>query len=370
MSASADGQPDTSGGAWSTVVSVPGALRRDLAEITLRGPAARQSTIAALSVALSVLAAIALHLPDVWWAGISGFMCSQATRPASVNKGILRIIGTLSGAGLALVSMQVLVYDQPVCCLALFTMTLVGVLGISVSPHGYAWLFFSLTFNLIVLFSLPDPTLTFHIATTRAIEVVVGTVIAVVVALVLAPDSDAAPATAPGWRDLLDTGWPAVQHAARSGVAVATIPLIWAWFDPPNITTMAITMVAVSAVPVAASDPMSARQAIVRRSIQRLYGCCLGGLPGLMLLSLPLSSFVPWLIALTIGIWLCARIQASTHGIGYVGTQAGIVFLMTLVQGSGPPDSLLPGINRLSGIVLGLLVLSTVSLLLAPATDE
>ena len=35
----------------------------------------------ALSTALSVVIALALHMDYVWWAGISGFMSMQATRP-------------------------------------------------------------------------------------------------------------------------------------------------------------------------------------------------------------------------------------------------------------------------------------------------
>jgi hypothetical protein len=43
------------------------------------------------------------------------------------------------------------------------------------------------------------------------------------------------------------------------------------------------------------------------------------------------------------------------------------VLVMTLVQGEGPPASIMPGINRLTGIVLGVSVLGLVSVLLQPA---
>lgn len=48
-----------------------------------------------------------------------------------------------------------------------------------------------------------------------------------------------------------------------------------------------------------------------------------------------------------------------------MGTQATVVFIMTLVQGFGPPESIWPGLDRLSGIMFGLLLLLVVSLLLS-----
>jgi hypothetical protein len=70
------------------------------------------------------------------------------------------------------------------------------------------------------------------------------------------------------------------------------------------------------------------------------------------------------------GTWLFAYLQGSARGIGYVGTQAAVVFIWTLVQGDGPPISIMPGIDRFAGITIGMVTLLFVSLLLAPVTDE
>jgi hypothetical protein len=43
------------------------------------------------------------------------------------------------------------------------------------------------------------------------------------------------------------------------------------------------------------------------------------------------------------------------------------VFITTLIQGWGPPSSILPGIERLAGITGGLLILLAVTLLTAPS---
>ena len=47
-------------------------IARELWAIRLTGPRAHQCTMTAMSVALSVTAAQALHMDYVWWAGISG----------------------------------------------------------------------------------------------------------------------------------------------------------------------------------------------------------------------------------------------------------------------------------------------------------
>jgi hypothetical protein len=72
------------------------------------------------------------------------------------------------------------------------------------------------------------------------------------------------------------------------------------------------------------------------------------------------------MMMLTAGIWISAHVQASDRGIGYVGTQAAVVFISTLVQGAGPPTSILPGIERFAGITGGLLILLGVLVLTAP----
>lgn len=354
-------------GGFDAVADAVASLWLELTEIRFAGARARQATTAALAVVLSVATACAMHLPDVWWAAISGFISTQPTRPASIEKGVLRIIGTATGATLGLLSAGWLAYDQAACALALLSVTSVGVIGMIVSAHGYAWLFASLTFALVVLMSLADPTVALSVAVFRTFEVVIGTVIAIVLAMAMAPDSEAAPAPpAPGWGDLLGTKWPAVLHGFRGGVAVAAIPFVWSTFYLPGLSAMATTMASVLAVPVLGDHPLDSGHAIAVKALQRLFGCVVGGIAGLVLLALPLTAFVPWLLVLSGGVWVFAYMQGSTRGLGYVGIQAAIVFMMTLVQGEGPPSSILPGINRVVGIILGMTTLLVVCLLVQP----
>jgi uncharacterized membrane protein YccC len=103
----------------------------------------------------------------------------------------------------------------------------------------------------------------------------------------------------------------------------------------------------------------------VTRATHRIFGCLIGGIAGLAVLSLSLESFAPWLLTLCAGVWIGAHVQSSARGIGYVGTQGTVVFMMTLVQGSGPPTDILAGVERFAGITGGLLIVLAVSVLTA-----
>jgi uncharacterized membrane protein YccC len=254
--------------------------------------------------------------------------------------------------------------------LVLFAVSSVGVLGLLVSPHGYAWLLSAITACMVLMALLSDPLSAVSVAANRTAEVIIGTAAAILVMLVLAPDAEAAPAApAPGWSDLSGAQWPAVQHALRAGTGVMLVPVVWNWLDLPGLSQTAVTVAAVMAVPALSQDAQKNEQTVTERALHRLLGCLCGGLAGLACLALSVDNLLPWLAMLTAGIWVAAHVQGSARGIGYVGTQAAVVFILTLVQGSGPPRSILPGIDRFAGITGGLLILLAVSVLSAPSVS-
>lgn len=344
------------------------ALWLELTDIRPAGPRARQETITALSVGISVTLALLGHMDMPWWAGISGFMSVQATRPGSIQRVILRIAGTIAGAAAALAITPFAIHDHVAGSLFLFAVAALGMLGSLVSPHAYAWLFFAITANLVALTSINDPASTFHFALYRVGEVMMGSLAALLVVTLLAPETPPAPTPpAPGWSDLLGARWPAVLHAIRTGITVMLLPWAWSWFDLPGLSQMAITVAAVMAVPVLSDHPLENGRLIAGRAVQRMLGCALGGVVALAFLALSLGTFLPWLILLVAGVWLGSYVQSSTRGVGYIGTQASIVWIMMIVQGWGPPDSILPGLDRFAGILAGLAILLIVSLVLWPA---
>jgi uncharacterized membrane protein YccC len=93
------------------------------------------------------------------------------------------------------------------------------------------------------------------------------------------------------------------------------------------------------------------------RGLQRLLGCFAGGALGLLAVRLGPDSFFVWSIALLSGIFAFAQLHHSTSHWAYVGTQGGVAFILALITGSGPPDSILPAINRIAGMLCGVLIL-------------
>lgn len=343
---------------------------RDLLDIDMAGPRARFAAMASMSATLAVVAALALHLDNVWWAGISGFVSCQASRPASIRKGALRIAGTMVGATLGFAGVALATDDHALSLLVISGAAFAGILGSLVSPYGYAWLFAGITPVMVIMPSLADPSVALDMAVYRTLEVVVGTVAALVVVHLLARDEGAPPApAAPGFGDLLGAQWPEVLHAARTAFAVSLLPLVWAWFDLPGLTQMAVSAAVVMAVPVLGT-PAETRRAVLRRAVQRLLGCALGGAVGLLVLAASVTALLPWLLILAAGVYVGAWLEASERGIGYVGIQAAVVFILTLAQGFGPPDSILPGIDRFVGITSGLSILLLASLLIWPVEQR
>lgn len=342
-------------------------LRHELGEMRLTGSRGSRCTAAALAVAAATILALALHVDDVWWASISAFMCSQATAPASVQKGILRIMGTIAGAGLAVLLSPWLAADVVALSLALLVVSTAGILGQLVSRYGYAWMLGAITADMVLMALLSDPASALTVGVDRTAEVMIGTVTAMVVALLIIPDADATPAAdAAGWADLLENQWPAVRHALQAGIAVMLVPLVWNLLELPSLSQTAITVTAVMAVPALSNDAAADQQKIKERAVQRIFGCFAGGLAGLGCLAFSVDNLLPWMLMLTTGIWIFAYVQASERGVGYVGTQAAIVFISTLVQGLEPPTSILPGIERFAGIIGGLCILLAVRALTAP----
>ncbi|MDE1991337.1 MAG: FUSC family protein, partial [Rhizobiaceae bacterium] len=332
----------------------------ELAEFSFSGARFRQANIAAAAVGISIVLALLLRLNDPWWAGISSFMCVQASHPQSWQKGALRIIGTLIGAALGFILVPWVVYNPVATVLLLFSVGTISILGALLSPHSYAWLLGGITMMMVTLGSLNDPALVLTIAYYRAAEIILGTAIAVLMTRLFAPRTAGPAAVPPGWHSLLTSNWHSLSHAMRTGMAVAAVPVVWRQLELPDLSQMAISIGAVMAVPVLTGVPAQDQSAINQRMLQRVVGCLLGGGFGALLLVFSISqSFVPWLLMIMAGTWLAMQIQSGQHGMATVGAQAAIALILTFVQSTGPALGLLPALDRVAGMLgaIGLLLL-------------
>jgi uncharacterized membrane protein YccC len=360
---------------------IAGALFTELRLLDWRGPRGLEAAEAAASVTLAVLGALALHADAPWWAGLSAFIVSKAAPLAAVSRGIMRVIGSIVGALAALVLLRLFVYQWLPFCLSLFALSCIGSFGFVSSRFGYAWLVGTVTACLVMLMSFDQPHGAFNTAVNRVAEVTIGTVASLVVCALSPAPAEAGATPAAGLLDPPPLGFwrrrygdelrrwlpahrPMLVHACRGGLTVMLMPALANWLAPVSPVTMGLTAVMVMSIPPnAILEPDS--PAIIQRSAHRLVGCLLGALAGLACLAFVGSDFLLWIVLIPPGIWLCSQIQTGTTGVSYIGTQAMFAYLMSMVQGQGPPDSISPGLERLVGVMGGLSILFIVTLILS-----
>ena len=366
--------------AISNIVTLKSILTRFLAALTneFRESQSNEKRLriayaASLSVVLAVVISLSLHLDATWWSGISAFSASQSSRRGSFTKALHRIIGTLAGGILAYFIMRWAAYDHFLCLIFLFLITFTGIIGYQLGNSGYAWLLFSITADLIVISSLLEPKSALYISIYRVSEVIIGSLVSAFVAFLVLPRDDViSPVKNYSWRDLLkDENSPVYTYALACSVTVAIIPLVWFYFELPSIgAQMGITSITILAVPMLGEDANNLHERILEKSLHRIIGCIIGGITGLIMISLPLDEFLPWLLFLGVGTWIGAYIQTSKHGLHYIGTQLSFAFIITLIQGFGPPDSIYPGLMRLSGVIFGIILFCIVSVFFIPRNPK
>jgi uncharacterized membrane protein YccC len=325
-----------------------------------------------LSVLLAILFAHVLGAANVSWAAYSGYMVMRGHVAESALRGVLRILGTSVGAGLA-VALTPLVFGH-----------LAGQILVSASVGGaalyaaltakraYAWLFVGLTFEMILLDKIQHPDLAVTaFALTRVLEVVAGTSACVIVSALSTltarrrwPGPARSAAAQFGWHPN------AARHAAQGAVALGTLPCL-AIFGLPELAQSSITILAVMLVPVA-SVGRSGLVPVSRRLIHRMLGCVTGGLFAALILFASRGNAAILILGTFVGVIVGRHIENGGTAIAYSGTQFVLVILVALVPDSYAYMRIDPALERLAGILMGLVVLEPVLLawhLVAPGRE-
>lgn len=311
---------------------------------------AHTGLVTAAAVLLAVLAAIALGLPDPWWAAITAWRVSDTKAGVALVRGAHRVIGTLAGAVFAFLAMG-LVIDQPVAqALLIFASASVCTwYRFASSRWGYAWVMAGVTTMLVMAQGLQDPAGLYDFAQARVQEILCGVVVASAVVILLGGE---------GAGNLTGTA-PAVPKteglarvALLGGSAALGVILLWDIFDLPAVVQMAV-----GAVVVIDRDIIALR----RKGGQRLFGCLLGGLYGILLAGAGLDSLLLWATAVGTGVFLFSRLSMGGGPNAYIGFQGGFAVLTTLIVGDGPPATLVPIVERFAGNLIAVALLVVLS---------
>jgi uncharacterized membrane protein YccC len=317
-----------------------------------------QGLVTALACWLATVLALAFHLDNPWWATMSAWVVANPERHALLEKAANRILGTVIGC-VASFWLALWIEGRPFLqTVAMFGIGAIGVYYRFRSARSYAWTIGAIGGLIIVAASLETPEQIYHIALYRTFEVICGVVAATIIELLLyrqnLPVDSATAPTKPAAKPFV----PPVDHATAlslakiGGVAMMLIPILWAWLYLPSLT-----QIVVSSFVVLDRDAASTHF----RGLLRILGCFAGVGFALLALRLGPDSFLLWTVTLIAGVFLFALLHHSNSRWSYVGTQGGIAFIISLVSGLGPPDSLVPGNNRISGMLCGVGILICVS---------
>jgi uncharacterized membrane protein YccC len=332
-------------------------LASDLRELTLSGPRANAALRSAIATTVAVLIALALHLDNPYWAGISGVVLVQSDRAATLARSVDRVIGTMIGAVIGYLGAG-LAQDHLAFLALAGGYTAFTIYGQERAEHGYAVLLSGITVVLILFGTLATPGKALDLAVYRGLEILVGVFVACAVDYALAPAAqlDAPAPPKPGiFVRPIDHDLTAI--AITGGIAMALIPLIWEGLDLPGLSQTPITAFVIL---------VALRQEPGWRALTRTAGCLFGGAWGLTAMHLVGGGFLPWLFLLFIGLYLAAHINQGKGDAAYVGMQAGIAIVVSMVQGQGVSADIAPAINRLVGVFGGIIVVSICQPLLAP----
>ncbi|KTD43969.1 FUSC family protein [Legionella oakridgensis] len=138
-----------------------------------------------------------------------------------------------------------------------------------------------------------------------------------------------------------------IKHSIKAGLSVTLALLIWLMSQWPGGLNGIISSIVISI-----------RKNIFEMknvSLHRLLGCLLGGGTALTILAMTAMNLYDFIILLFFLIWGFSYFSFKYIKHAYIGLQANIALVITIAQGGGPPIYLDPPLERLGGIVIGII---------------
>ncbi|MPW43923.1 FUSC family protein [Acinetobacter guerrae] len=322
------------------------------------------------SVFLAIWVAHCLNVENIGWAAFSGYMVLRSHIVDTCIRGTLRILGTLAGALLACWIELHISKTLWLNSLVLAFFSAFSLYFAMTSRYGYAWLFFGLTFAMVIIDGLMYPFVDMSLfAKTRSIEVIAGTLACMVVSLffsyIVRPRFSltanrtglAEISKFAGYRKLT------LIHTAQAALAIAVVPFLIQFFSVDLLTQTAITILAVLMIPL---PGLNNKKLVSTRNLYRLFGCLLGAALAFILLPLGGLNYICAALVIALGIIIGRHIENSGQAFAYVGTQLSLVYIVVMVPDQLNLLSMENGWIRLAGIVLGIILIELTRLVFMP----
>jgi uncharacterized membrane protein YccC len=314
-----------------------------------------------LSVLLAIVIAHWIGAKHISWAAFSGYMVMRGHVRESMVRGGLRVMGTLIGSAMALAVVPAVASSW---WLAAISSALIGSLamyGAMTQLRSYAWWLWGLTYEMILMDQMENPqSILTSFAYTRIIEVIAGTIACLIISslstITLRRRWPAAPSPAPAqylWQPV------AFRHSIQCGLALALLPVIQHFFDIRETAQSAVSIMAVMLIPVT-SIRATGLVPVSKKIGLRVIGCVAGALLSAVILHFSHHNSMLLLLGTAVGVFIGRQIENGRHSIIYLGTQFTLAVLVTLVPDRYNDADIVPALNRLYGILVGLAVVEPV----------
>jgi uncharacterized membrane protein YccC len=321
----------------------------------------RHSVITGLSCWLATMMAFWLHCGNPWWAAISAWVTSTPDPHASLFKSLMRVMGTFAGFVAGSWCALELAGNPFGQAVALFTLGAAGTYMRFRSRFSYAWTIGSVTAFILIATAITDPDAVYQTGHFRLYEIIAGVISTMACRQLLSPllglrRPPKMAAATPNPLLSVEELDKVKEIAIVGGVLPVIVMMMWSWLNLPSLVQIIVT-----AYVTLDRDVVSAQF----RATQRILGCLGGGCLGLMVASMTIDSLFVWSVMLSGGIFAFSRLHLGNGRWSYVGTQGGVAFILALVTGDNPPNSILPVINRIAGMISGVAILALLCLFLA-----
>jgi uncharacterized membrane protein YccC len=338
-------------------------VRETLRGLVTPGPRMVDEAECVASVLLAILLAHLIGAHSVAWAAFTGIVLIRGHVSETLVRGIMRLVGTALGAGLALLIVPYAVRALPAAAFVAAIVGAIGLYGMLTAKRAYAWLLFGLTFEMILLDKIEHPQIdALAFCRTRLLEVCAGTLACVAVSA-LSTWTARRHWPVPPYPKPVRIGWhpSAARHAAQAGVTLALLPFVHAAFHIPHLEQAGITIMAVMIVPVSGLGA-GGLVPVSRRLLHRALGCLAGSALAAAVLFTAQGTPAILLAGTILGVMIGRHIENGGPGYAYVGLQFTLAIVVALVPDSYANAAIRPALERLASIFIGMALLEPVLL--------
>jgi uncharacterized membrane protein YgaE (UPF0421/DUF939 family) len=147
------------------------------------------------------------------------------------------------------------------------------------------------------------------------------------------------------------------RQGIKAALSVLCLPFIWIAFNLPGLG-----QVGISAVILMKMDENNAKETAWKRTL----GCITGVVIGLFLVGLGITNFALYISVFAIITFIIALLFYSDNQKSYIYLQVFVAMAVTIVTNEEPVMTMSSGLQRASGVILGVISASVINYLLWP----